>query len=285
LPFDSEEARLLNSRIAETMYFAALKESHALALKYGPYLSIDNNGGAPIRHGLFQQDLCNIFDKANVKPDPVLNWPWEELRKDVQQDGVRNSLLIALMPTAATSAIMGFQECFEPFFSNAYMRKTKSGETLQLNRYMVRNLIKAGCWSPALLAKIKKNNGSLKGIDAIPLKYQAIHKITQDISLRALTEMARDRSYWVDQSMSLNVYYPRGTDMVTTFVKYLITSHRFGLKTSSYYTRQFVDNSMLQTLQSGNKADEVAATVVVEVPMAVCPMRKPGESTCSSCEG
>lgn len=284
LPFDSEGAILLNKQISETMYFAALEESHALALQHGPYTSIDENGGAPIRHGQFHWDLCNMFDKAGVKPDPTLNWDWETLRRKVMQDGIRNSLLIALMPTASTSAIMGFQECFEPFMANAYMRKTKSGEFLQLNPYMVRNLIKAGCWSSAILKKILQNDGRLGGIDEIPLVLQALHKTTFEISLKTLTIMARDRGYFVDQSMSLNVYY-RATDDTTTFVKYLCMSHAMGLKTSSYYTRRDRNNSTLRALRGTAKSETEIATATA--PAAACPRRRPGDDapSCVACEG
>jgi ribonucleoside-diphosphate reductase alpha chain len=269
LPPDSEGARLLNLRIAETMYFAALEESHALAVSDGPYESIDENGGAPIRHGTFHWELCNRYDESGAKcvPDPELGWDWEALRKKVVRDGVRNSLLIAHMPTASTSCIMGFQESFEPFYSNVYVRKTKSGEFLQINPHMVRNLIEAGIWSPALLEKIKANGGSLQGLKDIPAELQALHQTTGDLSLKTLTLLARDRGYYVDQSMSLNVHFkdddPNRTE---SFVKYLCGAHKLGLKTAAYYTRTITNTRHLQEMQ--------------------CPMRKPGDTaSCAACEG
>lgn len=261
LRFGSEASKVVNRRIAETMYFAALTESHALTQVVrgpsgeitGPYPSIDENGGAPIRHGLFQFDLWkDDFKDTDTpdgwRPDPELGWDWEDLRTKVQRDGVRNSLLIAPMPTASTSIILGNVEAFEPYYGMIYVRSTKSGEFYQMCRPLVEELIQRGLWEVTthpttgksyipLKDKIMAEGGSIQNIAEIPDDLKEVFVCITDLKLKDLTEMARDRGVFTDQSMSLNVHFRNKDDLMPDLLKYMLFAWKLGLKTISYYTR------------------------------------------------
>jgi ribonucleoside-diphosphate reductase alpha chain len=252
LPFDSPEAIVINRKIAETMYFASVTESHALAVEKGAYTTIDINGGAPIKKGIFQQDM---WDNVHP-PDPQLNWDWEDLRAKVQKDGVRNSLLIALMPTASSSQILGNTESFEPYYANIFSRKTKAGEFFCYNRHMIKHLKKLGLWKVEtdpltqkdhipIMDEIIKNGGSIQKIDRIPQEVRNLYRCLLDIPLKSLTMMARDRSVYVDQSSSLNVHHRNKDNMMIPMTKYLCYAWKIGLKTGSYYTRTVQDLSAI----------------------------------------
>ncbi len=283
-PAESDSARRLNLQIAETMNFAALEESHTLAVQFGPYESLYENGGAPISKGLFQWDLANQFDQSGEKcvPDATLAWNWDGLREKVVRDGVRNSLLIALMPTASTSIIAGVNDSFEMFHSNQSVRKTKSGEFIQINRYMVKHLQELGLWSIDMLEKIKANGGKVTGIKDIPEDVQAIYKTVSEIPLKTLTLLARDRGYYVCQSQSLNVTVD-GTDPSSIPIKlwkYWTYAHKLGMKTLSYYVRVVRDSKYLKKIGSTmTNAEEQ------KEPIA-CPRRAPGDTSeqCLACQ-
>jgi ribonucleoside-diphosphate reductase alpha chain len=223
-PFESEEAKQLNKEIFETIYFAALTASMELAKEHGPY---ETYQGSPISQGIFQ------FDMWGVKPSD--RWPWEELRKQILQYGVRNSLLLAPMPTASTSQILGNNECFEPYTSNIYVRRVLSGEFIVVNKHLLKDLVKLGIWNDTLKEKILRADGSIQKIDEIPQNLKDLYKTAWEIKQRTIIDMAADRGAFIDQSQSLNLFVED-----VNFAK--MTSAHFyawkkGLKTGMYYLR------------------------------------------------
>jgi len=223
-PFDSEEARQLNKDIFEAIYYGALVASNELAKEYGPY---ETYPGSPISQGIFQ------FDMWGVKPSD--RWDWEGLRKNILKYGVRNSLLLAPMPTASTSQILGNNECFEPFTSNIYVRRVLSGEFVVVNKYLVRDLIKLGLWNEVIRNKIINENGSIQNIPEIPTELKELYKTIWEIKQKRLLEMAADRGAFIDQSQSLNLF------IENINISKLTSAHfyawKLGLKTGSYYIR------------------------------------------------
>jgi len=223
-PFESEEARKLNRDIFETLYFAALTASMELAKEHGPY---ETYPGSPISQGIFQ------FDMWGVKPSD--RWPWDELREQIRKYGVRNSLLIAPMPTASTSQILGNNECFEPYTSNIYTRRVLSGEFIVVNKHLLKDLVKLNLWNEEIKNKILLNNGSIQNIDEIPQNIKDLYKTVWEIKQRTIIDMAADRGAFIDQSQSLNLFVQD-----VNFAK--MTSAHFyawkkGLKTGMYYLR------------------------------------------------
>jgi ribonucleoside-diphosphate reductase alpha subunit len=224
LPFDSPKARQLNKDIFETIYFAALTASNEVAERDGHYESYP---GSPISQGIFS------FDMWDVKPSD--RWDWEGLRKKIKKHGVRNSLLLAPMPTASTSQIMGNNECFEPFTSNLYVRRTLAGEFVCVCKYLLLELVKRGIWNADIKNKLIANNGSVQGIPEIPKDLQEIYRTVWEIPGKSIIEMAAGRGAFIDQSQSLNVHMTN-----VNFGK--LTSMHFyawkkGLKTGMYYLR------------------------------------------------
>ena len=223
-PFESEEARKLNAEIFETIYYAAMTASKDLAKKDGPYESYP---GSPISKGIMQ------FDMWGVTPSP--RWEWDILKEEVKQYGVRNSLLLAPMPTASTSQILGNNECFEPYTSNIYSRRVLSGEFAVVNKHLLRDLVKLGMWNDALKNKIIAANGSVQGIPEIPQNIKDIYKTVWEIKQRAIIDMAADRGAFICQSQSLNLFIQDAN-----FAK-LSSAHFYswkkGLKTGMYYLR------------------------------------------------
>lgn len=223
-PFESTEARLLNRAIFETIYFAALTESCALAKELGHYESYP---GSPISQGIFQ------FDMWNEKPSS--RWNWEELREKVKQYGVRNSLLVAPMPTASTSQILGNNECFEPYTANIYTRRTLSGEYVIVNKHLLKDLIERGYWNEEMKEMLISANGSIQNIDGLPEDLKELYKTAYEIKQRTLIDMSADRGAFICQSQSLNLFVEN-----PNFAK--LTSMHFhawkaGLKTGMYYLR------------------------------------------------
>jgi ribonucleoside-diphosphate reductase alpha chain len=267
--YGSPESKQLNRDIAETMYFACMTESHALTQAidpetkepYGPYPSIDENGGAPVRHGIFQFDMWkeDFKDTDNPdgwKPNPDLGWDWDDLKAKVMADGVRNSLLVTQMPTASTAQILGNLESFEPYYGAMFVRRTKAGEFYQYCRPLIEDLVKLGLWKIEqhpdtkkpyipMKEKIKEAKGSIQDIDEIPQELKDIYVTIQDISLKDLTIMARDRAIFTDQSMSLNIHFKNKDNMMPKLLQYDIFAWKLGLKTSSYYTRTIQDMAVL----------------------------------------
>lgn len=223
-PFDSEEARILNTNIFETIYFAALTASKDIAKVEGPYESFK---GSPISEGKFQFDMWNVT--------PTNRWDWDTLRNEIKQHGVRNSLLVAPMPTASTSQILGNNECFEPYTSNIYTRRVLSGQFMVVNKHLLKDLIEIGLWSEEMKNAIIANNGSIQSIEGIPQEIKELYKTAWEIKQRAIIDMAADRGAFIDQSQSLNLF------MESPNYKKLTSAHFYawekGLKTGMYYLR------------------------------------------------
>lgn len=224
LPFDSEEASQLNREIFETIYHAALVASKDLAKQDGPYQTY---AGSPISEGIFQ------FDMWKVKP--TKRWDWDILREEIKQHGVRNSLLLAPMPTASTAQILGNNECFEPYTSNIYTRRVLSGEFVIVNKHLMHDLVDLGLWSDGMKQKIIMANGSVQNIAEIPQDIKDIYKTVWEIKQKVIIDMAADRGAYIDQSQSLNLFMES-----PNFGK--LTSMHFyawekGLKTGMYYLR------------------------------------------------
>ncbi|MEZ7971678.1 MAG: ribonucleoside-diphosphate reductase subunit alpha [Cyclobacteriaceae bacterium] len=225
LPFESEEAQRLNSEIFETIYFASMEASMELSQADGPYQTYK---GSPVSKGIFQ------FDMWGVTPDSG-RWDWYELKQKVKKHGVRNSLLVAPMPTASTSQILGNNECFEPFTSNMYVRRVLSGEFIVANKYLMHDLIGLGLWDEGMMNKIKAENGSIQNIAEIPANIKELYKTVWEISQKTIIDMSADRGAYICQSQSLNIHL-----MNANFGK--MTSMHFyawkkGLKTGMYYLR------------------------------------------------
>jgi len=225
MPFDSPKARELNKKIFETIYYYAVSESCEIAKKEGPYETFK---GSPASQGIFQ------FDMWNVTPDSGM-YDWDALREEVKQHGIRNSLLVAPMPTASTSQILGNNECFEPYTSNVYIRRTLAGEFVVINQHLLRDLIKLGLWTPLMKDKLIANNGSVQRIPEIPQEIKDVYKTVWEYSQKALIDMAADRGAYIDQSQSFNVH------MTNVSTGKLSSMHFYGwekgLKTGMYYLR------------------------------------------------
>jgi ribonucleoside-diphosphate reductase alpha chain len=225
MPFESEKAAALNKEIFETMYFAAMTASKDLAIKEGAYETFE---GSPLSKGQFQFDLWNVdADYHNGR------WDWEELRSEVVKHGARNSLLLAPMPTASTSQILGTNDCFEPYTSNIYVRRVLSGEFVVVNQHLLKDLIEIDMWDDQMKNELISANGSVQNIKRIPQELKDIYKTVWEISQRTIIDMSADRGAYICQSQSLNVHIQN-----PTFGK--LTSMHFhawkrGLKTGMYY--------------------------------------------------
>lgn len=226
-PFDSEPARKLNREIFETIYFAAMTKSCALAKKFGPYETYE---GSPISQGKFQFDLWGL-DKSKLSG----MWDWEGLREKISLYGVRHSLMISPMPTASTSQILGNNECFEPFTTNIYSRSTTAGSFYVVNKYLMKELQDLGLWDDNMLDLIKYHGGSVQNIDTIPDDVKKIYRTVWEIPQKSLIEMSADRAPFVDQSQSLNIFIDKPNFAKLTSC--LFHGWRLGLKTGMYYLR------------------------------------------------
>ena len=224
-PFDSIEARKLNKDIFETIYYYSLKTSNELSMKFGSYSSFK---GSPASEGILQFDLWN--DKPHTD-----RYNWDELKKSIIQNGLRNSLLLAPMPTASTSQILGNNECFEPFTSNIYVRNTLAGNFIVINKHLVKKLTELNLWNNELKQKIIKNEGSVQNIDEIPDNIKSIYKTVWEISQRVLIDQAADRGIYICQSQSLNLFIKQPT--FNQLTKMHFYSWQKGLKTGIYYLR------------------------------------------------
>jgi ribonucleoside-diphosphate reductase alpha chain len=223
-PFETAEARKLNAEIFETIYFAALTASKDLAKVDGPYESYP---GSPISKGIFQQDMWGV--------KPSSRWEWDVLREEVMKYGVRNSLLLAPMPTASTSQILGNNECFEPYTSNIYTRRVLSGEFVVVNKHLLRDLVKLGIWNENLKNKIIAANGSVQNIPEIPSNIKELYKTVWEIKQRTIIDMAADRGAYIDQSQSLNLFIQDANFAKMSSAHFY--SWKKGLKTGMYYLR------------------------------------------------
>ncbi|KAF2291116.1 hypothetical protein GH714_020204 [Hevea brasiliensis] len=224
MPFDSPEAQQLNRDIFETIYYYALKSSSELAAKDGPY---ETYRGSPLSKGILQMDMWGVM--------PSERWDWDALREMILKNGVRNSLLVAPMPTASTSQILGNNECFEPYTSNIYSRRVLSGEFVVVNKHLLHDLTEIGLWSHSLKNKIINENGSIAKIPEIPEQLKAIYKTVWEIKQKTLVDMAVNRGCYIDQSQSLNIHMEQPDLGKLTSLHFYAWSK--GLKTGMYYLR------------------------------------------------
>ena len=224
LPFESELAAVLNKNIFETIYFAAMTASKDLAKEQGAYETFK---GSPLSKGLFQFDLWGV--------KPTDRYDWEKLREEVKQFGVRNSLLVAPMPTASTSQVLGNNECFEPYTSNIYTRRVLSGEFIIVNKHLLKDLINMGLWNNSMKDNIIRANGSVQHIEEIPAEVRELYKTVWEIKQRNLIDMAADRGAFICQSQSLNLFVDNPTTAKLTSMHFY--AWKKGLKTGMYYLR------------------------------------------------
>ena len=224
MPFDSEEAKVLNREIMETIYFGAVEASMELAKEHGAYETYE---GSPASKGVLQYDLWN------KTPSP--RWDWSGLKAEIAKHGMRNSLLLAPMPTASTSQILGNNECFEPYTSNIYTRRVMSGEFAVVNPHLLKELVEMGLWSKSMKNRILSNGGSVQGISEIPARMQEVYKTVWELKMRSLIDMAADRGAFIDQSQSLNLFVAAPTTQKLTSMHFY--SWKQGLKTGCYYLR------------------------------------------------
>ena len=225
LPFESPEARKLNKEIFETIYFAACTASKDAAIAEGAYSTFK---GSPASRGELQFDLWGMNEHSG-------RWDWDTLKSEIIEHGMRNSLLLAPMPTASTSQILGNNECFEAFTSNLYVRRTLSGEFIVLNKHLVRDLIALDLWSIGIKDEILRHKGSIQGIEGIPDHIKALYKTTWEIKQRHVLDMAADRGAYVDQSQSMNIHMVDANPAKVTSMHFY--GWKQGLKTGMYYLR------------------------------------------------
>ena len=280
LAFESDEAKQLNKEIFETIYFAAMTASKDLAIKEGPY---ETFAGSPVSKGIFQFDMWNV--------EPTLRWDWYTLKAAVMKHGVRNSLLVAPMPTASTSQILGNNECFEPYTSNIYVRRVLSGEFVVVNKHLLKDLVELNLWNDEMKTKIISHNGSVQKIDGIPDAIKEIYKTVWEIKQRSLIDMAADRGAYICQSQSLNLFVDTPTNNKLTSMHFY--AWRKGLKTGMYYLRSKAATQAVQFTveKQGGKTTEplvdthnltvVEGTTPAIVEGQVCTM----EDGCISCSG
>lgn len=257
MPFDSPEARQLNIQIFETIYHAALTASSDLAAKLGPY---ETYPGSPVSKGELQYDMWGVT--------PSDLWDWEALKEKIAKDGVRNSLLVAPMPTASTSQIMGFNECFEPYTSNIYSRRVLAGEFQVVNPWLLKDLVDRGLWSDNMKNRIIADGGSIQRIPNIPDELKALYKTVWELSQRHIVQMAADRGAFIDQSQSLNIHMQAPTMGKITSMHF--TGWKLGLKTGMYYLRTMAASAPIQFTVDQEKLK------VVDTNVARNPAKKRG---------
>ncbi|EGD80976.1 Rrm1 protein [Salpingoeca rosetta] len=243
LPFDSDEAREVNRKIFETIYHGALEASTEIASVEGPYETFE---GSPTSEGILQ------FDMWDVKPTDL--WDWESLRERVKKDGIRNSLLVAPMPTASTAQILGNNESIEPYTSNIYSRRVLSGEFQVVNKHLLKDLVEMGLWSDEVKDQIILNNGSIQKIEGIPDDIKALYKTVWELSQRTLIDMAADRGAFIDQSQSFNVHISDPNFGKLTSMHFY--AWKRGLKTGMYYLRSRAATNAIQFTVDAKKARE-----------------------------
>ncbi len=261
MPFDSDEARQLNKEIHETIYYASMTASKDLSKKDGPYETYE---GSPVSQGIFQYDMWNVT--------PSNRWEWDVLKEEVKKYGVRNSLLLAPMPTASTSQILGNNECFEPYTSNIYSRRVLSGEFPIVNKHLLKDLVKLNLWNDNMKNKIIADNGSIQAIAEIPADLKEIYKTVWEIKQRAVIDMAADRGAYICQSQSLNLFIQDANFAKLTSMHFY--AWKKGLKTGMYYlrTKSAADAVKFTIDQSYLKQPNVETAVVADKEEAFAQM-------------
>lgn len=248
-PFESEQAKILNRDIFETIYFAAMTASKDLAKEEGAYSTFQ---GSPLSEGKFQFDLWNV--------EPTNRWDWNTLRNEVMEFGVRNSLLLAPMPTASTSQILGNNECFEPYTTNIYTRRVLSGEFIMVNKHLINDLISLGLWNNEVRNAIIANNGSVQSLN-IPQYLKDLYKTVWEIKQKAIIDMAADRGAYICQSQSMNLFIESPTTSKLTSMHFY--AWKKGLKTGMYYLRTQAATQAVQfTVEKEVKTEDTPQGVV-----------------------
>lgn len=251
LPFTSDDAKKLNEEIFETIYFAAVTSSMEIAKAKEPYSSFK---GSPMSQGEFQ------FNMWGVSEDELSGrWDWKALRKKVIKNGVRNSLLVAPMPTASTSQILGNNEAFEPYTSNIYTRRVLSGEFIVVNKHLLEDLVDRGLWDNEMKESIMRANGSVQHIDNIPQELKDLYKTVWEMSMKDIIDMSRQRGYFIDQSQSLNLFMQDANYAKLTSMHFY--AWKSGLKTGMYYLRtKSAVNATQFTVSNKKKEEEIPLT-------------------------
>ncbi|MFM7300006.1 MAG: ribonucleoside-diphosphate reductase subunit alpha [Crocinitomicaceae bacterium] len=271
MPFESPEARALNREVFETIYYASMTASKDLAKQQGAYATFE---GSPVSKGIFQYDMWGVT--------PTSRWEWDVLKEEVKVHGVRNSLLLAPMPTASTAQILGNNECFEPYTSNIYTRRVLSGEFIIVNKHLLKDLVKEGLWNKEMRQKIMAANGSIQNINEIPERLKELYKTAWEISQKAIIDQAADRGAYICQSQSLNIFMENAN-----FGK--LTSMHFygwekGLKTGMYYLRTKAATDAIKFTVDKTVVEQPEAQSIEEQQAAIaCSLDNP--EGCEMCSG
>lgn len=273
-PFESEEAKALNREIFETIYYAAMTASKDLAIAEGPY---ETYAGSPVSKGVFQYDMWGVT--------PTDRWEWDLLKEEVMKHGVRNSLLVAPMPTASTAQILGNNECFEPYTSNIYTRRVLSGEFIIVNKHLLKDLVKEGLWTKDMRQKLMAANGSVQNINEIPQYIKDLYKTAWEISQKAIIEQAADRGAYICQSQSLNIFMENANFGKLTSMHFY--GWKKGLKTGMYYLRTKAATDAIKFTVDKAVTEEPAAVSAAELEeqqaAIACSLDNP--DNCEMCSG
>ncbi len=277
-PFESEEARALNREIFETIYYASMTASKDLAKVEGAYESF---AGSPMSKGIFQFDMWGVT--------PTNRWEWDLLKEEVKMHGVRNSLLLAPMPTASTAQILGNNECFEPYTSNIYTRRVLSGEFIIVNKHLLKDLVKEGLWTKEMRQKLMASNGSVQNINEIPANIKELYKTAWEISQKSIIELAADRGAYICQSQSLNIFMENANFGKLTSMHFY--GWKKGLKTGMYYLRTKAATDAIKftvdkniTEQPESKVEDAIVKSIEEEQAAIaCSLDDP--DGCEMCSG
>ena len=256
-PFDSEEAKKLNREVFETIYYASCTASKDLARRDGAYETFP---GSPASKGILQFDMWNVT--------PTDRWEWSVLKEEISKYGMRNSLLLAPMPTASTAQILGNNECFEPYTTNIYSRRTLAGEFIVVNKHLLKDLVNLGLWNDGLKNKLMSTSGSVQNIDEIPDNLKALYKTAWEISQRVVIDMAADRGAYICQSQSLNIFMENANFGKLTSMHFYAWEK--GLKTGMYYLRTKAATDAIKfTVDKSQLSQPKAAVVVETAPVTV----------------
>lgn len=270
-PFESEEARALNREIFETIYYASMTASKDLAIEEGPY---ETYAGSPVSQGIFQFDMWGVT--------PTNRWEWDLLKEEVKKHGVRNSLLLAPMPTASTAQILGNNECFEPYTSNIYTRRVLSGEFIVVNKHLLKDLVKENLWTNEMRQKLMASNGSVQNINEIPQRIKDLYKTAWEISQKAIIEQAADRGAYICQSQSLNIFMENANFGKLTSMHFY--GWKKGLKTGMYYLRTKAATDAIKFTVNKDMVEEPTAKTLEEQQAALaCSLENP--DNCEMCSG
>lgn len=261
-PFDSDEAKKLNREVFETIYYASCTASKDLARRDGAYETFP---GSPASKGILQFDMWNVT--------PTDRWEWSVLKEEITKYGMRNSLLLAPMPTASTAQILGNNECFEPYTTNIYSRRTLAGEFIVVNKHLLKDLVNLGLWNDGLKNKLMATSGSVQNIDEIPDNLKALYKTSWEISQRVVIDMAADRGAYICQSQSLNIFMENANFGKLTSMHFYAWEK--GLKTGMYYLRTKAATDAIKFTVDKSQLSQPKSTTVeapaVEVKMNITP--------------